>query len=218
MNDNKKINIQSLVEKIRSQEHHWFRYVRNFRKDHSLGISFGLIQSDWQFDRFGNLKNEHVKSHGVETSIKYTYHFQFYKTVGYFLGSGFGYQISNTVSGLPVIPNVINFPGVLAGGVINLLPSVRLVSGIDFHLERYEKLKSNDDPLPDRKEISITMECKSVFTQLDLFYQLNWAITLGYEYRDTRYFKPKESLGFDVDASFNSESSLINLGVLYHLI
>ena len=206
---------------LRQLLHPWQRYVRGFRRGHNFSFSVGATQGHWQIKSFGSLEPGRYSGSGIYSKFHYSFHLPIKWGLGYFVGSSVGYhfEAAETRQDFKPVPSYM-FPGILAGLVFNVTPSVRVMLGADAFLERYNGLAERDDQGEDRN-ISVTMRSYDIQSGFEIFYDINWALRFEYHYRISQYFAPREidvSESTPVDVDFNKQDQWIGFGISYHLI
>ena len=210
----------------RPSDHPWERFVRGFRREHQFALSLGLSRGQWQVQRFGDevddqIKDQSFRSAGAWTKFQYSYHIKIYRGFGYLLGSSAGYHYERPPAKQTwrPVPGV-QFPGVLAGFVLNINPVLRLSAALDVYLERYNRIVRHLPNRPDTS-ISVTLQAYDLGFFVDVFYELNWAIRLEAHARQLYYLRPKRQSGdpdFPVDATFRKEDRWLGLALVFHLL
>jgi hypothetical protein len=198
--------------------HPWKKYLRGFRVDHNFAILAGLSNSIWQVKKFGTLRNYEFANSGVFTRFHYNYHFPIYFGFGYTLGSAFGYHFESSDKRSPFRPkSAFALPGLSLGLTQNISEVIRVGIGAQAYLERHDGISEQEDSEPEY-EISITMQAYEIYGYVDVFYDISWALQLGYHIRELQFVRPAKALGFPVDANLKKREQWIGLGILYHLI
>lgn len=216
---------QSSPHSLRSELHRWERYVRGFRREHNFALSFGLSSGHWRIKRFGQISHEReFDASGIYGRFQYSFHLPIWSGFGYFLGSSVGYHYESADARQQFRPvDAIGFPGVVAGLVLNINPVLRLGSGVDASLERYNGLADRPRDCQIQEEcrptkIYVTMQSNYLVGFIDVFYDLDWAIRLEMAYRELRYTRPEGATGFSVDANLRKVDRWLGLGFVRHLL
>ena len=215
--DNIFVEASDRLREVRDQIREWDQSVLGFRKEHQFSWTLGISQGKWRFKRFGDQINKYHADSGSFTKMRYAYHLPIWRSFGYLLGTSVGYwdQISGS-SGMD-IQSITMLPGIVAGFVLNMSPGFRSVLAVDYYLERWSGLKE-DNQSGDDSDISVTARTVDVYTGLDIFYRLKWAVRLEAHKRWSNYKQPRQSTGKEVHASISREDQWYGLGILFHLM
>jgi len=210
----------------RNEDHPWERYVRSFRREHNFAFSLGLDRGRWLVQRFGDRSDDQIvdqvfTSAGAWTKFQYSYHIQWYRGFGYLLGSSAGYHYERPPANQVWRPvPSMQFPGVLAGFVLNMNPVWRMSLALDVYLERYNKIVRH---LPGKPEtaISVTLQTYDLGYFVDVFYDMSWAIRLEAHQRLLYYRRPRRQSvdpEFPVNAIFRKEDGWLGVALVFHLL
>lgn len=210
-------NSSSEIERIRSEIREWDQSVMGFRRAHHFVLSTGYTRTTWHFKGFGNLVNERYETSGVFSKFQYSYHKSWYKGFGYFLGTSAGYQHDTSTDQNMEIASTALLPGVLVGLALNINPGVRFCLGLDYSLERWNKLRENDGEF-ENPTISVTARALDVLLAADLFYGLKWAVRIEGHYRRVNFLRPEDSSNYATNANISKTDQWYGLGLMYHLI
>lgn len=202
--------------------HRWDRHIRGFRRDHNFALSAGVSSGTWRVKRFGTLEDKKYDDSGVWTKFQYTFHLQIYKGFGYLLGSSVGYHYESVDKRREFKPvPAYQFPGVMAGLVMNINPVFRFTTAMDIYLERHNGIEERDG-VGDDPEIFVTLQAFDAMATIDVFYDLNWALRLEGHKRHLNYQKPNrnkdDNASFAVDANLKKDDQWVGLGLVYHLL
>ncbi len=201
--------------------HRWDRHVRGFRRDHNFALSAGVSSGTWNVKRFGTLDDEKYDDSGVWAKFQYTFHLQVYQGFGYLLGSSAGYHYESVDRRRPFKPvPAYQFPGVMAGLVLNISPVFRLTAALDVYLERHNGIEERDGKGDDPK-IHVTLQAFDALATIDVFYDLNWALRLEGHQRHLDYQRPhsdEDSRDFPVNSNLKKDDRWLGLGLVYHLL
>ena len=210
----------------RNVDHPWERYVRSFRREHNFAFSLGLDRGRWLVQSFGDRPDDQIidqgyTSAGAWTKFQYSYHIQLYRGFGYLLGTSAGYHYERPPADQVWRPvPSIQFPGALAGIVLNINPAWRLSVALDVYLERYNKIVRH---LPGKPEtaISVTLQTYDLGYFVDVFYDMSWAIRLEAHQRLLYYRRPRRQSvdpEFPVNAIFRKEDGWLGVALVFHLL
>jgi len=201
--------------------HRWKRYVRGFRREHNFAFSIGASSGTWRVKHLGTLDNQNFDNSGLYAKFQYSFHLPIYGGFGYLLGSSVGYHYETADRRQAFRPvSATQFPGILAGLVMNFTPVLRWSVAIDAYLERLDGLADRDG-IGDDPTISITATTYDFGTFFDIFYNLNWGLRLEAHQRRLIYTHPHMHSGdqdFPVDASLKKDDQWMGLGLVYHLL
>ena len=70
----------------------WEKYVRYFRKEHTISVLAGFSSKKWIFSG-ENFSDKTSYVNGIEFGLRYNYDVSLYRRVGYYLGSMFYYKL-----------------------------------------------------------------------------------------------------------------------------
>jgi hypothetical protein len=192
--------------------------VRGFRREHNFALASGVSSGSWSVKALGTLHDRRFNDSGAWTKLQYSYHLQLYHGFGYLLGSSVGYHYESADSRSVFQPApALQFPGVLAGFVLNVNPVLRFSTAFDSYMERHNNIKERDGTPPD-PEISVTIQAYDAGAFIDVFYDLAWALRLEGHRRHLQYEKPLNAAGFDVDANLSKDDEWLGLGLVFHLL
>lgn len=201
--------------------HRWDRHVRGFRREHNFALASGVSSGRWTVKRFGSLEDRKFDDSGVWTKFQYSFHLPIYKGFGYMLGSSTGYHYESTDDRRDFHPvAAVQYPGVLAGLVMNFTPVIRVSTAFDVYLERHNGIEEADDDGEDEK-IFVTLQAYDTGIFIDVFYQLSWALRLEGHKRHVDYqkpFIPDSTESFPVDANFKKDDQWVGVALVYHLL
>lgn len=198
--------------------HNWERYVRGFRREHQFAMVAGYSSGVWELHRFGTLEDERVNEKGAFAKFQYSFHLPIYSGFGYLLGSSFGtlYESSKSDSKFRSVPSIM-LPGVLAGFVLNISPSIRCTIAGEIYLERFDGIQDRDNVGSD-DSIHITTETFDGSAGIDWFYSLKWALRIEGHLRRLVYVRPQEPDGKPVDANIKKRDEWVGAGVVHHFL
>jgi hypothetical protein len=208
----------------------WDRHVRGFRREHNFALAAGMSSGTWHVKSFGTLSNEDFPARGAWSKFQYTYHIPIYSGFGYLLGSSAGYHYESANNDHAFRPvSCYEFPGVMAGLVMNFNPRFRLSVAADVYLERYNGIGGPDSE-GNQQQIAITLAAYDGGVFFDVFYDLPWAVRIEGHKRHLDYERPN-SLGANgcrnskgdqapcpVDVTFSKNDGWLGLGIVYHLL
>lgn len=206
------------IFKLRGKAHRWEHIVRGFRKEHHFSVIGSAASGEWRFQRYGDAVNDVQRSSGYELRLRYEFHIPLYKSFGYFLGSGFGAQKERSADSRLQNPKIIKLPGITGGFVWNLSPVVRLKSGMELYLERWDGLGLETGPLSKQESVSVTTRVVSLFAAIDIFYDLYYAVGFEYSQKKNHYLKPEKAANQRVNADLEKVESTASLVMTYHLM
>ena len=206
------------ILQLREKAHHWEHIVRGFRKEHHFTLLAGFSNGEWKFQKYGTAINSEHNSSAVEMRFRYNFHIPIHGGFGYFLGSGFGMQNERNVDRRINEPTVLQFPGISAGFVFNLSPVIRIKTGSEFYLERWDGLGLETEEWKKDKSVSVTTRVSSLFVSLDVFFDLYYAVSVEYSSRKNFYLRPTKSGDQQVDAELEKQVDVISLAFTYHLM
>ena len=205
--------VQSIKD-LGEESRDWEKYVRNFRKEHSLSLMVGYSGKTWSFStKEGENKKSNIN--GVEIGVRYSYDVSLYRGLGYFLGSALFYKIP-TSSGYLDCFGEFNLPGITGGFVINLNPMFRIYLGSELSVVRITDLKRRDYP---DKDIDISMVELSAIMIMDMFFSLKGGLRLEASYGE--YIKKlfyDANFGEEIPRVYETKSLKFKLGYVYHVM
>lgn len=194
--------------------HKWDKAVRGFRKGHNFGLLGSYRRTAFQLSGGGPKKE--VSRRLFAGQLRYAYHIQSDRSVGYFLGSTLGYiePQSSGPEGLEY-QRYMEFPSLMIGGVFNGSSYFRLHTYFEGFLTRLEGFRR--EPLINA--IATTGETIRAGMGFDLFYLLEWGVTFNASYYWSKLRVPKP----ESDASHGVDSVIIlgnsfSIGLVLHLI
>jgi hypothetical protein len=202
---------------IREEIGNWDQSVRGFRSEHNFSLIGGMMNASWDFKRFDNQVNRSYRERGYLTKFQYSYHISIYRSFGYFLGSAFGLWVPKGPEASKRVQSGVMLPGVVGGTVLNMTPGLRLMAGIDYHIERWSRLRDADAE-GSEPSVSITARVTDLFAALDVFYRLKWAFRMEYHRRRSDYKPVRGAGGFPVDAVLARDEDWLAAGLTYHLM
>ena len=202
--------------------HRWDRYVRGFRREHNFVWSLGISSGTWTVRHFEDQIPAAVSTTGGWAKFQYSFHLPIYRGFGYFLGSSVGYHVERVGRTEPLRPATAwEFPGILAGVVLNPVPKWRFGMGFDAFLERHNHLRGRRAD-GDEVAISVTIPTYDGLVFLDWFYELAWALRLEWHRRHLDYQGPNQpasaTQSFPVNAIFHKDDEWLGAGVVFHLL
>jgi len=198
--------------------HVWQRYIRGFRRDHNFAFTSGISQSEWDVASLGTIEGRKYNANGFFSRFQYTFHLPLYRGFGTMLGSAMGYHYQNTSETTPFrVVSSLQYPGLVAGLVLNFSPAFRLSGALEYGLERYNGIADRDGVGED-PEISITAEAGEVAGFFDIFYSLTWALRMEGRYRISNVVRPNRASGFPVDTSIRKTETWTGVGILFHFL
>jgi hypothetical protein len=199
--------------------HVWDRYVRRFRRDHNLSLSYSYQSVDWHIKRLGDLTDKVYRSSQSSMILDYTFHILIAGKTGYFLGSSAGYVFARQDKLSDEFKPASSWllPGVRAGFSYNYDPSGRIFLGMGAQLERFNGLRTRRLD-GDWQAFSITGETFQVYGGADFFFVMDTAIHVAVVRSVTLFQKPSEAQGFLVDSRMSRQTVGGELGVLMHFL
>lgn len=207
----------SMGQKTLSAEATWEAHVGQYRKGHNLGIAPILSTGLWQVEVPNQNGTQVVASQSYGVTVQYSYHFQLYNGIGYFLGSSFGYLQEmgrHTDEGFRPT-STWQLPGLQAGLSLSVTPRIRIATGADIHMERMEAFTVRENGA-DTKIYATLRTWPDRFVMVDLFYQLRMAVRLEAHQRTLGYQPPRNSAGKPTDISLHKEDRWLGLGLVFH--
>jgi hypothetical protein len=211
----------------RQELHEWDRHVRGFRADHNFALSAGVTSGNWRVKSFGTIDERRFANSGLYSRFQYSFHLPIYHGFGYMLGSGAGYIYETADSRRPFKPVAAwQYPGVLAGLVLNMSSVLRWAVSIEAYLERHNGIEERDGR-EDDFDVHVTMQVYDVATYFDIFYDLGWAVRIEAHMRRAEFNRPEQPEDATpetrretekVDASITKEDQWLGVGLVYHLI
>ena len=198
----------------------WQGYVRNFRDDHHFSLSTGLSKSTWQVRPAGHVAGFQTVSLGYYAKLRYAFHIQIWRSMGYFLGSSVGGIVERTpTAGDSFQPaSSVHLPGFLAGLVFDLTPALRFGIGVDTYLERLDGVRYSDEYYSTSLSVNMISMVDGMFF-MDVFHQLSWAVRAEFHARQVAYWRPESrSAGKVIDAQISRIDHWVGLGLVYHLL
>ena len=205
--------VQSLKD-LGDESSDWEKYVRYFRKEHSISILSGYSSKRWSFST-KDASSEVSKIRGVEFSIRYSYDVSLYRRVGFFLGTLFFYKIPLSSDFLDCF-NEFNLPGISGGLVLNLSPMFRMYLGSDLTVVRVTDLSRKDYPGVD---IDISMVDLGTTFITDIFFSLKSGLRIEGSYGvyiDKLFYK--DNFGDDIPRDYKIRTFKIKIGYVYHMM
>lgn len=193
--------------------HKWDKAVRGFRKGHNFTLlgSYRRIAFSLSKDTYPEVSRQLFAG-----QLRYAYHIQSDRNVGYFLGSSIGY-IEPQVRGPEELEyqRFVEFPSLLIGGVFNASSYFRAYAYFEGYLTRLERFRR----LPFTNAIDTTGETVRAGVGFDLFYLLEWGVTFdtSYYWSNMRAPKPESTADHGVESVIMSGNSF-SLGLVLHLI
>jgi hypothetical protein len=208
------------ANELSNEDLDWFRLKRGFRNGHNFSSLIQSENSEWVFKRpaKGDSFNLNQRRHGV--IAEYSYHIQTYQKFGFELGTSFGQSFATSANGQRAkLPLYTRLPGVLGGWVWNLDVKNRIRFHGEYGLESYDgaSFLVGDTYQPS----SFTMSFLSVKGQYDYFINQEWAMSIGYSSKISKFEKPKDiprDLDSLLDAEFSSRSQSFVLGFGFYPI
>lgn len=193
--------------------HKWDKAVRGFRKGHNFSLlgSYRRVAFSLSKDTYPEVSRQLVAG-----QLRYAYHIQSDRNVGYFLGSSIGY-LAPQVRGPEELEyqRFVEFPSLLVGGVFNASSYFRVYTYFEGYLTRLERFRR----LPFTNAIDTTGETVRAGAGFDLFYLLEWGVTFdaSYYWSSMRAPKPESTADHGVESVIMSGNSFA-LGLVLHLI
>lgn len=206
----------------RQELHQWDRHVRGFRSEHNFAFSAGVTSGTWRVKSFGSIEDRRFANAGLYSRFQYSFHLPIYHGFGYMLGSSAGYIYETADSRRPFKPVAAwQYPGVLAGLVLNISSVLRWSVGIEAYLERHNGIAEREGG--DDFDVHVTMQAYDAGTYFDIFYDLAWAVRIEAHMRRVEFnrpYQPEEPTPETekVDASLSKEDQWLGVGLVYHLI
>lgn len=194
--------------------HKWDKAVRGFRKGHNFGLLGAYRRTAFQLSGGGTRRE--VSRQLLVGQLRYAYHIQSDRSVGYFLGSTLGYVEPQSRGPQRLeYQRYMEFPSLMIGGVFNGSSYFRLHTYFEGFLTRLEGFNRN----PLVNAIDTTGETIRAGMGFDLFYFLEWGVTFNasYYWSKLRVPKPESDAAHDVDAVIISGNSFA-VGLVLHLI
>lgn len=193
--------------------HRWDKAVRGFRKGHNFSLLGNYRRVAFQLG--GGNYNE-VSRRLFAGQLRYAYHIQSDRAVGYFLGTSLSY-VEPQASGPEGLEyqRFLELPSLLVGGVFNGSSYFRLHTYLEGYLTRLEGFSRN----PFTNAIDTTGETIRAGMGFDLFYLLEWGVTFNasYYWSKLRVPKPEADTGHGVESVIISGNSFA-IGLVLHLI
>lgn len=193
--------------------HKWDKAVRGFRKGHNFSLLGNYRRTVFQLT---GGSHDDVAVRLFAGQLRYAYHIQSDRNVGYYLGSSLGY-IEPQASGPQDLEyaRFIEFPSLLVGGVFNASSYLRIHTYLEGFLTRLEGFSRN----PFTNAIDSTGETIRAGMGVDLFYLLEWGVTFdaSYYWSKLRVPKPESDGGHGVESVVVSGNSFA-IGLILHLI
>lgn len=215
-----------ISERVLNRDVHiWQRYVREFRESSQYSITLGVLRGDWKLTKLGTLIDKNYTSSGQYLNLVYEFHLKIYRRFGYVLGSSFGgtYE-GGSINNEFLPPTEVVFPGGMIGLVYNFTPGLRLMVGGEYSLSRLNNIAERDGissraaAVPDDVTISVLAESFTLFSKVDFFVSLNWALRFELLQRKSEYNAPVGSDEEPVNASFGKKENRFGFGLLYHFL
>jgi len=205
------------LSEVRSELQRWDQSVLGFRKEHQFSLTSGPVSGQWHFKRFGTVRNKTYESSGIYSKFQYSFHIPIYRSFGYYLGTSFGYiNEDDKTEGLDAA-SAFMLPGVLVGFSYNFSPGFRLVTGLDYYLERWHNLGERDGE-GENPTITATARAIDGLVAVDLFYRLKWAVRFEGHRRESTLDRPRKARDKPLDAQIVKNDSWLGMGLLYHLM
>ena len=196
----------------------WGIFTQEFRREHNFAFSAGSMVSHWEIENLG-AKGSYIGNRGAAYSqFQYAFHLPFYRKTGFILGSSIGY--SRTTRDFEdgfAPPEDFAFPGILTGVVYNANPRSRAGIAMDYHLERWNALRTQVDDGP-QTSVHVTVEIMDLQPFIDFFFDLNWAVRLEGHIRRAFYHRPRSPEGTALDFSVARRDVGAGVGLVYHLL
>lgn len=193
--------------------HKWDKAVRGFRKGHSFSLLSNVRRVAFKLSKDSYPE---VTRQLLAGQLRYAYHIQTNRALGYFLGTSLGY-VEPQVRGPEQLEyqRFLEFPSLLAGGVFNASSYFRAYAYFEGYLTRIERFRRN----PFGNAIDTTGETARAGLGFDLFYLLEWGVTFdaSYYWSKMRIPKPESSADHGVEEVIMSGNSYA-LGLVLHLI
>jgi hypothetical protein len=205
------------LRKIRERIRDWDQSVLGFRREHNFSFIVGPTRGTWKVKHFNNQVNKSHDDSGWFSKVNYSYHEQLYEGFGYYLGSSAGYWQTTKRSNSVSVQSATMLPGVLAGFSLNITPGFRMISGIEYYLERWNSLAEDDDVAEDSR-VSVTARAFDWLIGFDIFFRLKWGIRFEAHRRRVEYVRPDAPSGKPVDIMISREDEILALGLVYHLM
>jgi len=196
----------------------WNSYIRGFRKEHSFSLVSGVSSGQWSVRGFGEIENQSFDSSGFFTKFQYTFHLPIYRGFGYLLGSSLGYHLESVPSDQSFQPAAgMDFPGLIAGIVLNGSPKWRVFSAADIYLERWDRIRVKGDEV--ESQVSVTAQVFDIILGTDFFFGLSWALRLEGHWRSLRYTKPAVLQNVSaLDIGLSKSDRWLAVGISHHLL
>lgn len=194
----------------------WDRAVRDFRRDHNLGILLGQTRTRWK----GRIETKSVnngetvttesiiddETSATELTLQYSFHIPWTKGFGYSLGTSSSIQLDQNDSRIKTHYRA-TLPGLELGLVWNASNSLRLNLGLVYGWERVDGFQVRGNP----ERVSVTEESLSGKFSIDWYWRLTWAVR--FEFEETR-FPQDAALGLDLEKNIMR----VRLGMVKHLL
>lgn len=210
------------INEYRSRLHKWDRLVRGFRKEHSVILATGVEDRRWSLDDQARITDQPFSTRTVRSVFTYNFHIQIHKGFGYYLGTSLGVsqgEKGKRPGGEPFkVGRSLSLPGVQAGLVQNFNPGMRMLLGLDAHLERMEALATR---VPgDRQEsIYVTTRALGALWAAEFFLKLDTALRLEAGWSRLYYTAPENIIGTaPLDIGLTRIDRRVALGMVYHFL
>ncbi len=204
------------LEAISRDPNRWEDIILDFRHEHNFSLSLGFGETEWKIQRFASLGNKNIKARETVSRFSYAYHMQVYRSFGTFLGSGFGF-VANEPSKDLEIENQYMFPSLTAGAVFEPNRRFRLGAGLDYRLERWEKIKPGGKD-SDGPTLSATARASDLFFSLEWFYRISLALKLETHRCFSKMVNPRSAGSSEFNSSIERKDTWVGLGISYHLL
>ena len=196
----------------------WGIFTQEFRREHNFAFSAGSMVSHWEIENLG-AKGSYLGNRGaVYSQFQYAFHLPFYRKTGFILGSSIGYsRTTREFEDGFAPPEDFAFPGILTGVVYNANPRSRGGITLDYHLERWNALRTQVEDGP-QTSVHVTVEIMDLEPFVDFFFDLNWAVRLEGHIRRAFYHRPRSPEGTALDFSVARRDVGAGVGLVYHLL
>ncbi|MBC7660337.1 MAG: hypothetical protein H7249_11615 [Chitinophagaceae bacterium] len=183
----------------------WSRAVREFRRDHNVGILVGQTQTHWQ-GATAQVGSINTNTTGGEVTLQYSFHIPWTHGFGYSLGTSTSVIVGDHSDTIEMHYRA-TLPGLELGLVWNINDHWRTNLGGGYGWERVDGLKV----VGQEGRLSLSEETMSAKFSIDYFYKLTWAV---------RFEVALSRFPHNASASYDLENSIYRtrIGLIKHLL
>ncbi len=169
---------------LRNNQDRWDQVLRGFRKGHNFVLALALDSGCWEGQLPSTQQQDEVVTHDFyyrtsQYSLRFSYafHIQIGGGLGYYLGTQFGSNLFETADSKQNYrrARMFSLPGILAGLVYDVSPTVRVLLGVGAHLKRIDKFYAYPE------KAVVTARVVSPGIKIDYFLTLSDGLRLEYE-------------------------------------